>query len=129
MMTKKRVFLISGIVSLILIIIGIFGNYKLCNNNESCVNILHPFFIYCLIFIPTFILSIITYKLKNEIFQTWLKFTYVWVPLTIILTFLAPEYSPSLLPITKGVVSFAMSVLFLLISLIIIITKSLSSKK
>ncbi|MFZ2769563.1 MAG: hypothetical protein WA048_03105 [Minisyncoccia bacterium] len=65
--------------------------------------------------------------MRDVVFQAWLKFTYVWVPLTIIFTLIAPEYDPSLLPITKGVVSFYMSVLFLIISIVIITIKSRAS--
>jgi hypothetical protein len=57
------------------------------------------------IFLPLFIFSLITYKLRDEIFETWIKFASWWTVATIILVFLAPTNDPSLLPITKGVVA------------------------
>lgn len=81
------------------------------------------------IFIPTLALSLLTYKMREEIFESWLEFAYVWVPLSIILTFLAPEYDASLVPITKSLVSFSMSATFLFISLIIIFLKHQKLKK
>ena len=76
-----------------------------------------------------FLLSLITYKMKDIVFQTWFKFARVWVPLTIILVILSPEYGNALLPVEKGTVSFFMSALFLIISLIIIVYKSFQNSK
>ena len=126
-MTKKKV-LIVGLISIALFVISIFSQeIRLCPvySYSSCSSFFDMFAENIFVFIPLFLLSLITYKMQDEIFHTWLKFTYVWVPLTIILTFLSPEYGNSLLPIEKSSVSFVMSFLFLLISLIIIITKSL----
>jgi len=76
------------------------------------------------IFIPIFLFSLITYKMRNEIFRVWMKLTYIWLPLTLILVFIAPEYQNSWLPIyEKSFVSFVMSSLYVIISLILIIAK------
>ncbi len=101
--------------------VGMCGNISdLISHTASFVR---PFFI-------IFILSLITYRMREEIFQAWIKFAYVWVPLTLFLVFIVPEYDSSLLPIvTKGPISFFFSFLFLIISLIIIISKSHSLKK
>lgn len=142
-MTKKIVFWISGIITLLVIILNQIGTYKLCGVgvsstffssffslfNKSCVDPLANLIIIFIIFIPLFLLSLITYKMRNEIFRAWLKFAYVWIPLTLVLTILAPEYDQSLLPITKGVVSFLMSVLFLIISFLIILIKYFSLRQ
>ena len=130
-MTKKSVLRLSIIGSLIfltLVFISLGGyctEYKYLCDRAHDDTLATYFFVFLLIFF----ISLITYKMRDEIFLSWLKFTYVWVPLTIVLTFLAPEYGNSLLPIEKGSVSFVMSFLFLLISLIIIISKSISLRK
>lgn len=131
-MSKKFVFWSSGIVSIILLLSNWTGTYNLCGNYSigECPSILHNIIINFLIFIPLFLLSLITYKMRDEIFRTWMKFTYVWIPLTLILVFIAPEYQNSWLPIyEKGFVSFVMSFLFFLISLILILIKHISLKK
>jgi len=143
-MSKKSMFYVAGIISIVLFILNDIGTYKLCRVGAGgvslldalaskftygCTDFLSEVIIILAPFIAIFLLSLITYKMRDEIFRAWIKFTYVWVPLTLVLTFLAPEYDSSLLPITKSVVSFGMSFLFLIISLIIIITKSISLKK
>ena len=127
-MNKKHILVIS-FVGFTMFLLGIFISLKgycleytlFCSraHDDSLAATL-------LVFTPLLLLSIITYKMRNEVYDTWIKFAYVWVPLTIILTILSPEYSLSLLPITKGVVSFFMSASFLVISLIMIIYRFVS---
>jgi hypothetical protein len=144
-MTKKIVLWSSGVISFIILILNYVGTYNLCRVQNGgvkfldtlsslftygCTDFLYDIIIIFEIFLPLFLLSLITYKMRDEIFRTWMKFTYVWVPLTLILVFIAPEYQNSWLPIyEKGFVSFVMSFLFLLISLILIIVRHISLKK
>lgn len=131
-MTKKNVLLIGilGTISFftVFVLVTKYGCredlFFFCRDSYFWFNYLLKFLFPVILF-----LSIITYKMQSEVFKSWIKFAYVWIPLTIILTVLSPSYSQSLLPITKGVVSFSLSTLSLLISLIIIISKHLSLKK
>jgi len=129
MLTKKSTLLISGAISIVLLIINYFGTFKFCDNsldcNEFLSNVLHTLFI----FIPIFVFSTIAYNTKESTFQYWFKFVRLWIPITIFLVIISPSYGYGLLSIEKSSISFLFSFLFLLISLIIIITKSLSSKK
>ena len=129
MLNKKLVLVGSGIASIILLGINYLGTDNFCGINRGCIETLANTLRILFVLIPLFILSLITYKMRDEIFHSWLTFTYLWIPLTLIGTLLAPEYSPSLIPITKGVVSFLMSALFLLISLILILVKHFSLHK
>jgi len=52
------------------------GSFKWC---ESAALVLIP-----LILLVPF--SLLTYKLREEVFQAWLHFAYVWIPLSIIVT-------------------------------------------
>lgn len=131
-MTKKSVLLTSLVLLFISIIIDPYILGFCITDDKYCIfgSLAHligkPMFY---IFSSLFLVSIITYKMREEVFKLWLKFTYVWVPLTILLVLISPEYGNSFFPIVKGSVSFFMSCLFLLISLIIIISKSLSLRK
>lgn len=83
-----------------------------------------------LIFIPLFLFSLITYKMRDEVYRTWLRFAYVWIPLSMGLIFLAPEYSTDwMYPVEKGSVAFLTSLLFVIISLILIIWKSITVRR
>lgn len=82
-----------------------------------------------LFFLPLFLLSLITYKMRKEIFEKFRSFAMWWIPLMIFLVLLAPQNDSSLIPIDKGRVSFGMSILFLLISLILITWKWFALRK
>jgi len=81
-----------------------------------------------LITVPFFLISLIVRFTREEIFRTWIKFALVWIPLTMFLTLISPEYSQSLLPIVKSTVSFGFSALFFFISLIIIAYKYFTTR-
>lgn len=59
--------------------------------------------------------------MRDEIYQMWFKFARWWVPVSMFLIFITPEYGGGLFnPIQKGSVAVGLSALFFLISLIII---------
>ena len=143
-MSKKIVLVISGLISLSILVSNYIGTYKLCEMGNKilpldkiskmitygCTDFLYDIIIILSIFIPILILSLITYKMRDEVFGLWSKFTYVWLPLTLILVSIAPEYMNSWLPIyEKGFVSFVMSAIYLLASCVIIVVKYVSLKK
>jgi len=81
-------------------------------------------------FVQLFLFSLITYKMRDEVYRTWLRFAYVWVPLSMVLIFLAPQYSTDwMFPIEKGTVAFLSSLLFVIISLTIITWKSIAIRR
>jgi hypothetical protein len=70
--------------------------------------------------------------MKDEVFKTWSKFTYYFIPITILLVLFTPNdagsnFFPTL--ISKGIVAFLVSWLFVIISLIIVITKLIITHK
>ena len=83
---------------------------------------------YLMISVPLFILSLVAYFLREETFRAWLKFVYIWIPLTMLAIFMAPEYGHPFLPITKGSIAGVSSLLFVFISVSIMIFKSFSKK-
>ena len=124
MISKKAVLIISALISFPLLLVGVIGNYSLCNNNGICINIANQFFLHFLPFIPVFLISFLTLFLREEIFHTWFKFARIWIPLSMLAILLAPEYSHDwMFPIEKGTVAFTVSLLFIIISLAIIINK------
>ena len=131
MMTKQKIFLISGIITISFFVLDKIGTYQLCGRYAigNCPFLIHDILGTIIIFLPVFLISIIVYKMRDEVYRSWIKFTQIWVPLTILLIIISPEYGNSLLPIEKGSVSFFMSLLFLVISLVIIITKSVSLRQ
>lgn len=76
-----------------------------------------------LIFLPLFLFSLITYRMRDEVFEIWVRFALWWTGITIILVLLAPADDPSLLPITKSVIALTSTVAFTIISAILVFWK------
>ena len=126
MVTKKNTLLVCASASMILLTLNWIGTFRLCGAAEygTCMDNLYAAMIVFTPILPFTLLAFIVYFLRDEVFQTWIKFALVWVPLTMFLTLLAPEYSNSLLSIVKSSVSFWFSATFLVVSLVIIIVRS-----
>ena len=96
-----------------------------CNRLWGLINVIG---IFLYIFLAHFLLSLITYKLREETFRTWFRFACGFVPLSIFLIFLARNSHggsmgiPNILD--QETVAFLLSLLFLVISLILILYKS-----
>jgi|GEM_PF-2153114 len=82
---------------------------------------------YTYIFIPVFFFSLITFFTKPEVSRPWIVFSFFMVPLSLILISFLPTYTHGLdfVPLTKGTAIFGLTVLYSLISLILIIFKSI----
>ena len=137
-MTKKKVFWGSLIGVIVYLILVIFWQslhtfcfteghcWKLWNVFKSIADLLH--------FLPIiFLLSLITYFLREEIFRAWLHFAYFWIPISLFFVYLASGSSGGGFGIPnvfdQESVSIIFSGLFAVISLVIIIIKSLFFKK
>ena len=128
MPTKKNVLIGSFSVFLIFMATAFFqgtcshGALGLCWRYWVQINV---FIETLFISTPFFLVALIVYFMRDEIFQKWIKFVFVWVPLTLLLTVMTPEFGgQGIITIEKGTMSFIFSALFLLISLIIIIYKT-----
>ena len=132
LLTKKSI-LITTLFGTVFFITLFFLGTDACYQNVLC-KIFRNIFSYdglsaTALFPACLFLSLITYKLYEEVFVTWIKFAKWWVLGTLFLIFIAPAHDPSLLPITKEVISLIGTGLFVVISLLIIIYKSLNLRK
>ncbi|OGW88626.1 MAG: hypothetical protein A3A73_01810 [Omnitrophica bacterium RIFCSPLOWO2_01_FULL_50_24] len=123
--TKKNITIISVIGAVILLVWDYIGNVHWCTWGEGlhreCLHFLANFEMILLPILPIALFSLLTYKMREEIFITWINFAKWWIPLTILFTLFAPGSDGSFLPVTKGSVSFVMSTLFAALSFCIII--------
>jgi hypothetical protein len=132
--TKNIILLISGIIGGGLILLEPITTSQMCNfiyrthNPNSvhigCLDYIFNTAMVFYIFPFVFLFSLVTYFLKDEIFHIWVKFTYVWIPLSMFLVLIIPGGGgngafPSL--IDNQFVAILMSGLFAIISLIIVI--------
>ena len=128
--TKKNVLLIGFIGSFLLISLGVIVSTEACYHNKWCFRFfdnlfVRTFAVSLLSFLPLLLLSLITYKLRDEIFTAWIRFAKWWIPLTILATIIAPSEIPGTFSVpVKGPLVLALSGTFLVISLAIILYKS-----
>lgn len=138
-MTLKRiVFSLSFILSVILIILNNIGTFKLCGgvyHASSCIDVLFSVIASSVIVFPIFVFSLITYKMREDVFRAWLHFAYWWVPLTIFISLLSLNSSygggglgPVMQDWYMSSLRLALHILFIIISLIIIAWKYFSTR-
>lgn len=131
-MTKKRLLITTGFLSLFFIVLDRIGTFHLCGGKEynSCVDIAYNLIVISFPIIPLFLFSLITFKMREEIFQPWWKFARVWIPVSMLAILISPSSSSNFIfPIEKGTVAFFSSALFVVISLVIIARQSLQLRK
>lgn len=88
---KKNVLWISSIVIMLLLFIAYIQNGDICYSRSWCNNLWDTINIVSeiiLIFIPIFFFSLITYKMREEVFQSWWRFARWFVPVIMLVTFL-----------------------------------------
>ena len=135
MISKKILLIVSGMVTVTLFVLNWVGTFKLCGGQEygQCMDFSYGAIINLFPTFPLFLFSLITYKMRDEVYRTWVRFSYVWISLSMILIFFSPEYASSfgitLYPITKGSIAFISSFLFIIISLALILWKYFSLRR
>lgn len=130
-MTRKKI--LVGAIGILILGYSTFYLPELCYLNPNtngtiiCLDDMGEFF--SLFSISILALLIPLFFVREEILHSWLRFSYWWLSFSAVLFLIAPKYDGSLLPITKEIVSLWMAGLFVFISLVIIIKKSLKLQK
>lgn len=132
MKKRKKIVIVSGVISIILVVLNYIGTFRLCGGYYygECMDIAYNIIINFFPVIPLFIFSLIIYKMREEIFESWWKFAKIWIPLSMLAILVAPSYSHNwIFPIVKGSVALFSSSIFVIISLVLIIRQSIKEKK
>lgn len=127
--TKKKVLIISlfgSVVFTFAAFTDIQWSVEACYGGDFCGDVSEFLRFYSLVFIFTLLFSLITLKLKDSTFSVWRSYSVVAVSLVLIVIFLLPIRSNGfdMFPIVKGNSAFVLSVVYSVISLIIIIYNS-----
>lgn len=126
LLTKNNTLIISSLLFFILFLAGTiqglcdYDSHGFCWRYWTEIGNISVIF---LIFFPLFLFSLITHKMRDEIFETWAKFALWWTGVTVLLVLLAPADDPSLLPITKSVIAIASTTIFTIISTVLVLWK------
>jgi len=121
----KKIVLIASVAFSAVFVVSILSreigmcppySYSTCSDfSESLAMLFFPI-------LPLFFFSLVTYFMRDEVFQSWWRFARVWVPVSMIAILLAPAYASDwMFPVDKGRIAFFTSLLFMIISLILII--------
>lgn len=87
---KKIILSVSSVGVILLLLIVVLQGTMYCYNNVVCrgfwggINSLGEFL---LVPIPLFIFSLITYRMKDEVFTAWWNFARWWIPVILVGTF------------------------------------------
>ncbi|OGI65644.1 hypothetical protein A3A95_01645 [Candidatus Nomurabacteria bacterium RIFCSPLOWO2_01_FULL_39_18] len=131
--TRKKLFVIS-FLGAVVFFVGNFVDISIpvdvCYQEGFCGDISEALMVYFLIFLPFFIFSLITTKLKDSIFFTWRNFSLWALPISFLFISFFPTFTHGMdfLPIIKGTVSYTLAIVYSIISLILIIYKSLKKE-
>src|SRR3989344_5703209 len=131
-MLSKKITLALASIGTGLFILSLFAEeLGLCGLvATSCQDFFDPIAEIVSIFLVALLLISILYFLHDEIYQSWFRFARWWIPLSMLLIFISPEYPTNIYdPIQKGSVAFVMSGAFVVISIITIAIKYFSLKR
>jgi len=106
----KKALVISGIVSMVLIIFNIIVTFHLCGGRDYgvCMDVVFDIVIVLFPIIPLFIFSLVTYLMKESVFQAWWRFARVWILASMLAILVSPSNSHNwMFPIEKGTVAFS----------------------
>lgn len=123
-MKKKKLVIGSLFGVAILIVFLIVSIEGWCNFNFLCQRP-HDDSVALILFpiVPLFIFSLITFKMREEIWETWWKFARVWTPLSMLVILFSPSTGNWMIPIEKGSVAFVSMCTFAFISIVLILMK------
>lgn len=141
MLTKKKVLWISSIgvgFKLALMFFGLSPLFSWCYDRLWCqynfIDGILYFIPYLTIFLPLFFFSLVTYWMREGVYQSWFRFARWWIPLSMLLILIMPSdtggggFGPQL-SLGKGDVALATSFLFALISVTLIAYKFFTLRK
>lgn len=128
--TKKKVLVFGFLLFLINMVAKFSVDLGICPYYASeCFDKSDLIISYTYIFIPFFVFSLITFKLKESTFSAWRNFSFFAIILSLVLISFLPTRTHGLdfVPVTKGTVIFGLTILYSIVSLILVAYKS--SKK
>lgn len=130
MLSKKTFLILSCGFALITFILGTLEPFRLCGDQwRQCIQVNYVISILLLPTIPLFLFSLITYKMRDDIYRAWFRFARWAIPLSMFFILIAPTYSNDrMYPIEKGSIALLTSVLFSIVSVAIILYRLFVSR-
>ena len=137
--TKKYILIISSIFISVLVILVMLQENRNCYDSWSwCRNYVWNFLEsegpFLTPFLSILLCSLITYKLRDAVFNTWLKGTAVMLPIMLFFILRSSESAyggalASAMTVTRAEAALQLSVIYFALSLILIAYKSFAIRK
>lgn len=122
---KKKILIASLVYPLFIGTVMLLD--KTCNSSWCDIGADSPLGFLLIIFFPLFptlLFSLITYKMREEVFLAWCNFSYWWIPLSVLLVLITPESNSVIMSWGKEIPAIGMTILYVAISTGIILGKS-----
>ncbi len=100
-----------------------------CYDMSWCGDYFYPFLSYLLPLHVIFLFSLITYKMREEVFLAWRHFSSWWIPLSVFLVLITPEGNSVIMSWGKEIPAIGMSAIYILVSTVIILRVWLKLRK
>ena len=131
-LTKKRVLQASTIgaaVTSLLAYIFFNTSTSICPYEITFDCTILSLILNLLISLPILLFSLITYKMRDEVFLSWKKFSFTYLFTYLFIVLISPWRPADFSPFAKGIDSIRMLELYTLISLTLIAYKSYQLRK
>lgn len=96
LVTKKNTTIFGIIGTLLIALLYLLAGSSYCYSSEMCHGVLKEMQFWNLVSylvssFPILLLSLVTYKMRDELFSAWIGFAIWWLPFSIFVTAIAPE--------------------------------------
>ena len=132
MLTKKNILRASFTVTLFLVLlVNILQDtsISICPYEVTLNCTILLFALELFIFMPIFFFSLITYKMRDEIFLSWRKFSFIYLFIYLFIVLISPWMHADFSPFEKKSNALFLVALYSAISLILIAYKSYQLRK
>jgi len=97
---------------------------------SDCAELFDNFAETIFISLPLLLFSLITYKMREEVFRSWFRFVCIYIPIAILLIALAPSYTHNwMFPYDKGFAAIFYSAIFIVVSIVNIVATFIRLKR
>lgn len=126
--TRGKMMLIGFIGSAIFFSSVYFIDVNCKKGMYICTDFHEIIWMLSMVFVPVFLGSILTYKVKEEIFVSWRNFSVVFVLLSSVITIILPFHCDSYLRVCKESSSWLFAGVYFFLSLFVVLNKTLKLK-
>ena len=134
MLNKVGILISSGLITFIVLIMGIAEPFKMCGDAwRTCMTWNYSLSLIFIPIIPFFVFALITYYMRTQIYDLWVRVALVWLATSMIIIATTPDpltggFGPQIL-FGKGDIALLTSTMMVIISISVICWKYFQRRK